>query len=188
MNQQTKRGRPQKAFLSDPDRYAVALLHAHMTRVKKNGKWPSRWMASRLAALVEYEVISDDPLTHSPPAGRSPSGRKLPTPKRLSKGPIREITLQPIEGMREYDSIARRLQDKYTRWSRRGSLEAGWLDWMADAWTISLYPKQARGQGLPPEKICVAAAARAGELEFALTVLLPRLRSALVPYDLRLSR
>ncbi len=173
------RGRPRKQFLKDEDRFAVALLHA-LVRVKKDGKKLVVWKASQLAALYdEYKFISDKTILYKNLTVNSSSIRNSPKPKFLVAGMLREITFEPIAGQKSENATARWLQTKYKKWVRGGTPESVWLDDMAAAWMVALYPQAALRQGLPPKVTCMRAARRAGEEFFARTILLPHLADAL---------
>ncbi len=179
---QSKRGRPPKSYKDDKDRFAVALIHA-LIRLKRDDETLSVWNASQRAALCEYELVSDLPVSYKNSVKYGPSGRKLPKPKGLLDEKYREITFQPIResghGCRTYDAHARRLQDKYKKWVCSGTEEADWLDDMSDAWMVALFPLSARQQGLPPKDVCIEAAKRVGELDFCMTILLPHIHAGL---------
>jgi hypothetical protein len=177
---QLARGRPLKPFLvKDDDRFAVALLHALM-HVKKDGKKLAVWKASQLAALYhEYKMVSDETVVYTKSTAPSSSNRNSPKPKGLVDGKLRELTFVPNTGQKSENATARRLQSKYKKWVRSGTPEWIWLEHMAVAWMVALYPWAAFQQGLPPKVTCIRAARGAGEEVFAKTTLLPHLADAL---------
>jgi len=178
---QSTRGRPLKPFLIDDDRYAVAYLHA-LTRVKKHGQTCSIYKASQLSALLHCKINNIDLKEGGVKPKISSSLRKCPVPQSLKVGKYIEIDLETIgdhRGKLTFDAHTRRLQGKYKKWIQGGSLEAVWLDLMAVAVMVTLHPKTAIRQGLPPKRTCKQMAKLAGEADFAEAILLPLLKSAI---------
>ena len=151
-------------------------------RVAINGHPLSKRQAAQRAALLkdfDLELTTQNASAPSPqlaPTGRrnSPIGASLQD--GFDEHAFRHKKLNAGVG-HAFDATTKRLERKHRKWTSAGKIEAAWLDDMADAWMAATYPQEIQRQGLDPVEVCLTAASRAGEREFAERYLLPLLEA-----------
>jgi hypothetical protein len=180
----SKRGRPHLEFKSDRDRFAVALLAAQMG-IKRDGKFPSMRFAAKFAALWRDGWEEEWSMTYQHPPTAQPAGatlRRSPTNPIFEEGYFEQIFRHPSKRVASdaaLDAAVKQIERKYRRWTRNGdSYEAAWIEYMKIAWWAAIQPGLVRQRSsTDPRQVCLAAARRAGEEDFAIRVLVPEVQA-----------
>jgi hypothetical protein len=158
----------------------VALLAAQMN-IKRDGRFPSKRFAAQFAALWRDGWEEEWAMTYQHPPPAEPVGatlRRSPTNPIFKEGYFEQIFSNQTKTA-GLDAAVKQIERKYRKWTSAGyENEAAWIEYMRIAWCAAIQPGLVHHKSSSdPRQVCLAAARRAGEEDFAIRVLVPEIEA-----------